>query len=147
MSVVAIASLLLLAGCMPAETPRTCLDDTELRALDAGWERAVLEGDADFLDGLLADRFVWVHDHASSIDSKESLLAWVVGNRTASTMRSREQSEVETRRLGSSAVVMGYTVVDREGGKTRYRFMRMYVETASGCQLLANQTMAIPQGG
>lgn len=126
--------------------PGSCLEEAALLQQDAGWERALLEGDTDFLESRLADDFVWVHDHASVIDSRESLLGWVTASRSGSSTKSREQSEVETRRAGSTSIAMGYTVVNREQGSTRYRFMRTYAEVDGKCLLLANQTMVIPTG-
>ena len=127
---------------MPTVPP--CLDADALREQDAGWERAYLEGDSEFLETHLADEFVWVHSQASVIDTKETLLATVRG-RSVTTMRARVQSDVETRRLGTTAIVMGYTVVERPEQSDRYRFMRTYAATAEGCFLLANQTMAMSE--
>lgn len=143
MSVIATAILLVIAAAPQAVTTDSCLNEATLLQMDAGWERALLEGDGEHLEQLLADEFVWVHTHASVIDSKESVLAAMSAE---SGWTSRVQSGVEIRRLGSTAVVTGFTVVSRKDGSNRYHFMRTYAETPDGCFLLGNQTMAIPKG-
>ena len=134
--------LVLLASCGPANLADSCLGTEAVIEMDAGWEKALLENDANHLERLLADDFVWVHDHASHIDTKEGLLQ-SVASREESGMKSRVRSDIEVRTLDNTSVVTGYTVVTRESGSTRYRFMRTYVETSGSCLLLANQTMAI----
>ncbi len=134
--------LVLLASCGPANVADSCLDTNSVIQLDAGWEKALLENDANHLDRLLADDYVWVHNHASHIDTKEGLVE-SIASRAESGMISRVQSDIEVRTLGDTAVVTGYTIVTRESGSTTYRFMRTYVETSGSCLLLANQTMAI----
>lgn len=47
----------------------------DLIALDLAWERALLTSDVTFLDKVLADDFVWVHNHASLIDGKKEAVA------------------------------------------------------------------------
>ncbi len=135
---------LIISSCTPAQRVPSCLDDASVRQLDAGWERAYLERDVEFLDALLADDFIWVHTHASSVDSKEILLRRISASEDW-VILSRAQSDVEVRRLGTAAVVTGFTVVTRRDGSTRYAFMRTYVTTSGECVLLANQTMAIPE--
>jgi hypothetical protein len=144
MSVIAKSVIAVAIALGSYSNPGSCLEEGALVEQDAHWERSVLEGDVEYLEEHLADEFVWVHDHASAIDSKEGLLGWVGGYREDAGMRSRVQSDVETRRLGSTAIVMGYTVVTREDGSTRYRFMRTYGEVSGECFLLGNQTMVVP---
>jgi hypothetical protein len=136
--------LVLLASCGPVNLVDSCLDNKSVIQLDAGWEKALVVNHSNRLDRLLVDDFVWVHNHASHIDTKEGLVQ-SVGSREESGMKSRVQSDIEVRILDKTAVVTGYTVVSRESGSTRYRFMRTYVETSGSCLLLANQTMAIPE--
>lgn len=40
----------------------------QLVELDKGWERALLNSEVEFLDNLLAEEFIWVHNHATQID-------------------------------------------------------------------------------
>ena len=46
-------------------------DSEHLKQLDASWEKAQLELDYDTLDALLAEDFIWVHNHANTIDDKK----------------------------------------------------------------------------
>ena len=147
MSVIAQSLIVVFLALGTPSDRGSCLEEAVLLEQDANWERSVLEGNVEYLEQHLADGFVWVHDHASAIDSKEGLLGWVGGYKADAGMKSRIQSEVETRRLGSTAIVMGYTVVTRSDGGTRYRFMRTYAEVDGECFLLANQTMAMPADG
>jgi hypothetical protein len=147
MRVFGLAAALVAAVANPLTAQAACLDPAALIQLDAKWEKALLDSDADFLATLLAKDFVWVHNHASSVDSRESLLERT-SNRApgAGDTRSRVQSEVVARVLGSAAIVTGFTVVDRGPTPTRYNFMRTYVEVSGRCLLLGNHTMAIPEG-
>ena len=131
----------------PASAQGSCLDPTALIELDGEWERALLESDAELLGRLLADDFVWVHNHASGVDTKAALIERVsnASSSAAGATRSRVSSDVETRILGSTGVVTGFTVVDRGPGSTRYNFMRTYVEVGGRCVLLANHTMEVPE--
>ena len=119
----------------------------QLVALDKGWERALLNSDVEFLDTLLAEEFVWVHNHASQIDGKAEAL-----NR-AKKIRAGQQDDTRDRSprdhqvviLRQTAVVTGFTVVDRGPQPTTYHFMRTYALVASKWKLIANHTMAIPE--
>uniref|UniRef100_UPI0040473CF6 nuclear transport factor 2 family protein n=2 Tax=Algoriphagus sp. TaxID=1872435 RepID=UPI0040473CF6 len=119
----------------------------QLVALDKGWERALLNSDVEFLDTLLAEEFVWVHNHASQIDGKAEAL-----NR-AKKIRAGQQDDTRDRSprdhqvviLEQTAVVTGFTVVDRGPQPTTYHFMRTYALVAGKWKLIANHTMAIPE--
>lgn len=142
-----LAAVLLSFAVWPASAQESCLDPEALLRLDAEWERALLESDAELLRTLLAEDFIWVHNHASAVDTRTSLLERAsdpaVG--TAGSARSRTQSNVEYRILGSTGVVNGFTVVDRGSRSNRYNFMRTYAEVSGRCLLLANHTMEIPE--
>ncbi len=127
----------------------SCLDPAALVRLDGEWERALLESDADRLAMMLAVDFIWVHNHASGVDTKASLLKRASDPAVGATgaTRSRVSSDVDARVLGSTGVVTGFTVVDRGSSPTRYNFMRTYVEVSGRCLLLANHTMEVPEGG
>uniref|UniRef100_UPI004047A677 nuclear transport factor 2 family protein n=1 Tax=Algoriphagus sp. TaxID=1872435 RepID=UPI004047A677 len=119
----------------------------QLVALDKGWERALLNSDVEFLENLLAEEFVWVHNHASQIDGKAEAL-----NR-AKKIRAGQQDDTRNRSprdhqvviLEQTAVVTGFTVVDRGPQPTTYHFMRTYALVAGKWKLIANHTMAIPE--
>lgn len=140
-----LTAVLLGLAAWPASAQESCMNPDTLLRLDSEWERALLESDAERLRTLLAEDYIWVHNHASDVDTKASLLERAsdpaIG--TAGSARSRTQSDVECRVLGSTGVVTGFTVVDRPEGATRYNFMRTYAEVSGRCLLLANHTMAI----
>ena len=142
-----IATLLTLATA-PAWAQQSCLARDALLHRDAQWEQALLESNVDVLTTIMAKDFIWVHDHASMVDTKASLLERASDPSVGASgfPRSRVSSDVEVRVLGSTGVVTGFTVVDRGPTPTRYNFMRTYVEVGGRCVLLANHTMAIPDG-
>ena len=137
-----LLTLLIISVSSFAQTPQE-----QLVALDKGWERALLNSDVEFLDTLLAEEFVWVHNHASQIDGKAEAL-----NR-AKKIRAGQQDDTRNRSprdhqvviLEQTAVVTGFTVVDRGPQPTTYHFMRTYTLVAGNWKLIANHTMAIPE--
>lgn len=146
MRVSSLVFALFVAAANPISAQDSCLDPAALIQLDAKWERALLDSDADFLTTFVARDFIWVHDHASMVDTKESLLERVSATAAGTgDTRSRISSDVVARVLGSAGVVTGFTIVDRGPTPTRYNFMRTYVEVSGRCLLLANHTMAIPK--
>ena len=46
-----------------------------LLELDKNWEKALLNSEVAVLEELLAEEFIWVHNHASQIDGKEEALS------------------------------------------------------------------------
>ncbi len=126
-----------------------CLDPEEAVKLDAQWENANLTADAEFIASLLAEDFIWVHNHAGTIDSKQDAIDRATRNKARNNQntRSRKQRDVKALILGSTAVVTGYTVVDRGPTPTTYNFMRTYTAVGGKCYLLANHTMAVPEEG
>ena len=115
--------------------------------LDKGWEKALLNSEVAVLEELLAEEFIWVHNHASQIDGKAEAL-----NR-AKNIRAGQQDDTRNRSprdhqvviLEQTAVVTGFTVVDRGPQSTTYHFMRTYALVAGKWKLIANHTMAIPE--
>jgi len=146
MRIITIAALIFGLGGNIALAEDSCLNPAALVKFDSEWERALLEVDVAWLGTHLADEFVWVHDHAALVDSKEALLAPArIARAKNSSTRSRIQSEVEARVAGSTGVVTGFTVVDRGTGAKRYNFMRTYAVVSGRCVLLGNHTMVVPE--
>ena len=119
----------------------------QLVVLDKGWERALLNSEVEFLENLLAEEFIWVHNHASLIDGKAEALS------RAKKIRAGQQDDTRNRSprdhqvvlLGQTAVVTGFTLVDRGPQPTTYHFMRTYALVEGKWKLIANHTMAIPE--
>jgi ketosteroid isomerase-like protein len=118
----------------------------QLLQIDLGWEKALLNSDADFLENILADEFVWVHNHAGQIDGKEAAVgrAKRIKAGQADDTKNRTSRDQQVVILGATGVVSGYTVVDRGPSPTTYHFMRTYALVDGVWKLLANHTMAIP---
>lgn len=119
----------------------------QLLTLDLGWEKALLSSDVDFLENLLADEFVWVHNHASLVDGKEQAIARAkrIQAGQANDTRNRTSRDQQVVILGETGVVSGFTVVDRGPSPTTYHFMRTYALVNGEWKLLGNHTMAIPE--
>ncbi|MEN2280999.1 nuclear transport factor 2 family protein [Algoriphagus sp. SE2] len=126
---------------------RTCMTEENIKALDAQWEEAILHPDPDFLESILADKFIWVHNHYSMVDTKETTVESRKRQkaRGGSNIKSRTQSDVKVAITGNTAIVTGFTDVDRPVNPAKYHFMRTYVEVNGKCLLVGNHTMAIPE--
>ncbi|WP_304238558.1 nuclear transport factor 2 family protein [Jiulongibacter sediminis] len=140
-------TLSLLFAFFIAHSQENCLTKENLLKLDLQWEQALLVSDADFLSKLLADEFIWIHNHNSMTDSKEALVKRAADpNRKATgDTKSRISRDVTVAIQGSTAVVTGITVVDRGPTPTTYHFMRTYARKDGKCYLLGNHTMAVPE--
>ena len=119
----------------------------QLLSLDKGWEKALLESDVEFLEKLVAEEFVWVHNHAGLIDGKEAVIsrAKKIQAGQEDDTRNRTSRDQQVVILGQTGIVSGFTVVDRGPSPTLYHFMRSYAWVDGKWMLLANHTMAIPQ--
>lgn len=121
--------------------------DQQILSLDQGWEKALLDSDVVFLENLVAEDFVWVHNHAGLIDGKEAVIARAkriqAGQKDDTRNRTSRDQKVVI--LGATGVVSGYTVVDRGPSPTTYHFMRTYALVDGKWKLLGNHTMAVPE--
>lgn len=147
MKLIKILITVVFVSTFAASAQKKCLNQVHLKNLDASWERAQLELDHDFLNSLLADDFIWVHNHANTIDSKLTVLERVKRHLRDNnkTTKSRISSDVKVIISGATGIVTGYTIVDRGPTPTTYHFMRTYAEVNGTCLLVANHTMAIPE--
>ena len=132
-----------LSYCTLAQTEKA-----QLLQIDLGWEKALLNSDVDFLENLLADEFVWVHNHATLTDRKEQAIARAkrIQAGQANDTRNRTSRDQEVLILGETGIVSGFTVVDRGPIPTTYHFMRTYAWVDGKWKLLGNHTMAVPEG-
>ncbi|MDI1321850.1 MAG: nuclear transport factor 2 family protein [Algoriphagus sp.] len=121
-------------------------EQQKLLELDLGWENALLKSDVAFLENLLADDFIWVHNHAGQIDGKEAAVSRAkrIQAGQADDTKGRVSRDQKVVILGNTGVVSGYTVVDRGPSPVTYHFMRTYALVDGKFKLLGNHTMAIP---
>ena len=119
----------------------------ELLRLDQGWEKALLESDVSFLENLVAEEFVWVHNHAGLIDGKEAVISRAKKIRAgqADDTLNRTPRDQQVVILGQTGIVSGFTMVDRGPSPTLYHFMRTYTWVDGKWKLIGNHTMAIPE--
>ena len=136
----------LLSATLPALAD-SCLDSEELIKLDQRYESAMQQGDVEFLRGLLAGEFYWVHNLASLKENKAQLLERI--QKPEEQPRSRRSHDLSVRQLKNTAVVEGLSSVEKwnADGKTfrtsRYQVMRTYVAIEGECKLLAVQSMKV----
>ncbi|WP_339878884.1 nuclear transport factor 2 family protein [uncultured Algoriphagus sp.] len=126
---------------------QSCMTEQTILTLDAQWEAMNLKPDPEFFKITLAENFVWVHNHASMVDTKKDVVqrAEKQAKNGTSNTRSRVQSDVKVAITDNMAVVTGFTLVDRDPSPTRYHFMRTYIEVDGKCLLAGNHTMAVPE--
>ena len=129
------------------QAQKNCLNENSIKALDATWENAQLVSDLGVLETLLADEFIWVHNHASLIDNKAAVLKRAENAlaQNKKNANSRTTTEISVIIKENTAIVTGYTIVDRSPAITNYHFMRTYIKLKGKCYLLANHTMAVPE--
>lgn len=132
---------------IPIATRSQTSQAQKLLELDKGWENALLHSEVEFLETLLADEFIWVHNHASLVDGKEEVLnrAKKIRLGHSDDTKNRNSKDQKVILLGQTAVVSGFTIVDRGPQPTTYHFMRTYTLVNKQWKLLANHTMAIPE--
>ncbi len=137
-----LVTLLLIAFSAMGQTT-----EDRLLELDRSWEKALLNSEVAILEELLAEEFIWVHNHASLIDGKAETLSRAKRIRAGQQddTRNRSAREHQVVLLGQTAVVSGFTLVDRGPQPTNYHFMRTYALVEGKWKLLANHTMAIPE--
>ena len=147
MKFISIFIFILGLSILPTSAQENCMTPDNLKKLDASWEKALLELNLEFFENTLSEDFIWVHTHATKIDSKKSLLEEAKKNleRNINDTKSRICRDVKVIISGSTGVVSGFTTVDRGPKPITYHFMRTYVKTEGKCYLLANHTMAIPE--
>ena len=147
MKLISIFIFILGLSILPTSAQENCMTPDNLKKLDASWEKALLELNLQFFENTVSDDFIWVHTHATKIDSKKSFLAEAKNNleRNINDTKSRVSRDIKMIVSGTTGVVTGFTTVDRGPSPITYHFMRTYVKTDGKCYLIANHTMAIPE--
>lgn len=140
--ILSLSFLLFLPILSPAQSSKE-----ELLRLDQDWEKALLTSDVEFLEKLVAEEFIWVHNHAVLIDGKEAVIsrAKKIQAGQSDDTRNRTPRDQQVVILGQTGIVSGFTVVDRGPTPTLYHFMRSYTWIDGKWKLLGNHTMAIPE--
>ncbi len=137
-----------------------CLIEKEVRKIDAGYEQALVNTSIEFIEQNLHANFIWVHNHARVVQqSRDSLIrpmreAKLSGRPSSS--KKRVQSDVSVLIVGNTAIVYGFTDVERSSPyiertgsprNIRYHFMRTYTKEDGRCLMLANHTMEVWREG
>ncbi len=147
MKIISIAIVIMGLSLNSLIAQESCLNREKLKNLDASWEKAQLNSDIEFLESILAEDFIWVHNHANMIDNKTAVLKRANRHKNSGTQnaRSRISKDVTVIVSGATGIVSGFTIVDRGPSLTTYHFMRTYIESNGKCFLIANHTMAVPE--
>jgi hypothetical protein len=77
----------------------------------------------------LAEDFIWVHNHANTIDNKTAVLERFKRYLSSNNQntKSRISKDVKVILYDSTGIVSGFTIIDRGPSPTTYHFMRTYV--------------------
>ncbi len=136
-----IAAVALMCAALPAQAD----DRSDLLALEARWNQALVDQDIPTLETILADDFVFVAPDGS-ITGREALLSFVA-NRTV-TLDPFVTEEVSVRTYGDTSVVVGrFTQTIRRGDEhrtTTYRYTDVYVRQAGAWRAVSAQSAIIP---
>ncbi len=143
--IVLLFTLSLINSPMSLAKHLSCNSKQSVKGLDAKYENALKVSDVDFLEHLLSQNYIWVHNHGRFVDTKDTLVGRAKDASSSATgnPRSRTQRDVKVLNIDKTWVVSGFTEVDRGESPITYAFMRTYVQNNKGCKLLAAQTMAL----
>lgn len=138
---------LLFVTVLQISAQESCIIQENLKALDALWEKSLMETNLDYFKSNVSEDFVWIHNHAGRTDSKETLLEFVskIRQEKPDHWKSRIQKDTRVISFGTTGVVYGYTAVELYDGRiSNYNYMRTYAEKDGKCYLIANHTMVVP---
>lgn len=144
-----LVGLPLLAGCLAVHQGPI---DERVAILQANsrWDSASVRRDPVILADLMSDDFLHVN-HTGTVGTKAGVVRSLTANRGFGYAEHRSDS-VTIKIFGSTAVMNG--IVTRRGDKDRrqddgvFRFTRVWVKSARGWQVTANQyTMMTPPAG
>ena len=125
----------------------TGVDTREMiKALDEERMAAVVAGDLDALDRILADDLTYVHTSAA-IDTKASIMEGISSGRL--NYKKMAPRDVRVRDYGDSAVLRGQADVEVTSGGNdltfSLEFTEVYVNGDAGWQMVAWQSTRLPQ--
>ncbi len=113
----------------------------EIVALEDRRVEAMIKGDVQALEKILADDLIYTHTTAR-IDTKASFIEAISSGR--SKYRSVERKDVEVRQFGDSAVVTGHAKFHVGDNKFAARFIDVYAKRDGAWQMVAWQSTRLP---
>jgi ketosteroid isomerase-like protein len=132
--------LVLSTGCLAVQRGRTDEREAILQA-NSRWDSASVKRDPVILAELMSDDFIHVN-HTGTVGTKPGVIRSLTTNRGFGYAEHRSDS-VTIKIYGPTAVMNG--IVTRRGDKDRrqddglFRFTRVWVKSARGWQVTANQ--------
>ena len=125
-----------------------CRSENQLFELDRKYENAIQVSDADTLEKLLDDKYIWVHNQLSMVETKSDLITRV-SDEAYTPPLSRKSSYQRASRRDQTWVLMGVTEVnhikplDSKPNNirvNRYFFTKTYVHSGRKCRLISSMT-------
>ncbi len=113
----------------------------EIIALENRRVEAMIKGDVQALEEILADDLIYTHTTAR-IDTKASFIAAISSGR--SNYQSVERKDVKVRQFGDSAVVTGHAKFHVGENEFEARFIDVYAKRNGTWQMVAWQSTRLP---
>ncbi len=102
---------------------------------------AMIKGDAQALEEILADDLIYTHTTAR-LDTKTSFRADISSG--SSNYRSVERKDVEVRQFGDTAIVTGHAKFHVGDNRFEARFIDVYAKRNDAWQMVAWQSTRLP---
>ena len=113
----------------------------EILALEDKRVEAMVKGDLQALDDILADDLIYIHTTAR-IDTKASFIDSIKSGRL--NYKSMDSSEVKVRQYGDTAVVTGHFKVHVGDNKFEAKFTDVYAKRDNAWQMVSWQSTRVP---
>ena len=113
----------------------------EIIALENRRIEAMIKGDVQTLEEILADDLIYTHTTAR-LDTKASFIDAVATGRT--NYRSVEREDVKVRQFGDTAIVTGHAKFHVGENKFEARYIDVYAKRNGAWQMVAWQSTRIP---
>ena len=114
----------------------------EIIALENRRIEAMIKGDIQALEEILADDLIYTHTTAR-LDTKTSFIEAISSGR--SNYRSVEREDVKVRQFGDTAVVTGHAKFHVGDNKFEARFLDVYAKRDGVWQMVAWQSTKLPE--